>query len=43
VEPRPDADAALDSPAADSVAKAFGKHHGRTHQLAPSPWPLLRI
>ena len=27
MEPRPDADAALDSPAPDSVAKAFGEHH----------------
>ena len=28
VGPHPDADAALDSPAADSVAKAFREHHG---------------
>ena len=37
VGPHPDADAALDSPAADSVAKAFGKHHGRHPSASPEP------
>jgi hypothetical protein len=40
VEPRPDAHAALDSPAPDSVAKPFGEHHdGETSQpLIPIPY-----
>jgi hypothetical protein len=33
MEPRPDADAACDSPAPDPLAKAFGEHHD-----APSPY-----
>ena len=39
MEPCPDADAALDSPAPDSVAKPFGEHHdGETSQpLIPNP------
>jgi hypothetical protein len=32
MEPRPDADAASDSPAPDPLAKAFGEDH-----YAPSP------
>ena len=33
---RPDANAASDSPAADSLAKALGEHHSLTEGLRPS-------
>jgi hypothetical protein len=35
VGPRPDAYAALDSPAPDSVAKAFREHHGGPPSASP--------
>src|SRR5262245_25997275 len=42
LEPRPDADAAFDSPAPDPPAKPFGEHHDAAPtsiRLAPSPKP----
>src|SRR6478736_1516387 len=40
MEPRPDAYAALDSPAPDAVAQAFREHHGSQPSASPSPQPL---
>jgi hypothetical protein len=37
MEPRPDAYAALDSPAPDTVAQAFREHHGSQPSASPEP------